>query len=323
MRYDDRLQQISHLISTDFSALAQKGGENGMTSLDRLAALSVQIVSLPMDSQKPMKSTSKGFKEMQSDSHQIRKSYPKELLVVKPQSGEAMAKLSGRLINAFMDPASMPIDSSIRLELEEIETGDKRSMSFEKPYYKFMQLRMGGKQTSTEDFEDIHFNGLDPKEAGVLRKAWWAAVRSVLDGLPIPDSARILLLGVRRFGGRSAFSYVMALVWTGKDYGVLKCHMDPTYLDCNMVCSGGVKEEVVTKALNGLKESKTKSFNDFAEAFETAVNEIMDSQEWEDQWSYPPMDVEDTDAYYQNEDILESYFHAFEQPDLGSWCFGK
>ena len=157
---------------------------------------------------------------------------------MKPQSGEAMTKLGSRLINGFLDPASMPVDASIR-------AGEDR----DRVHREALQIHAAaGGKTNPKDFEDIsnfHF-GLGPKEAGILRKAWWVA--SVLDGLPMTRHE----------------SYIMALVRTGKDYGVLKCHMEATYFACSTDCS---------------------------------ARSVMDSQEWGDQWTYPAMDAEDMDAY--------------------------
>ena len=65
----------------------------------------------------------------------------------------------------------------------------------------------------------------------------------------------------------------------------------------------------------------------FAEAFESALNDMMEHKKWEEDWSYPPMgegddDEDDLDTFYE-EETMESYFQAFEKPDLGTWCFGK
>ena len=133
--------------------------------------------------------------------------------------------------------------------------------------------------------------------------------------------------GERRLGGRSAYSLAMALVWTGKDYGVLKCHLDPAYLDCSIVCGGGIKERAVRAALEKLEKSKASSFKAFLAAFETALDRMMKCRSWADEWSYPPLEDEEDedriDDYYQDEEILESYFRALDEPDLGSWRFGK
>ena len=68
-----------------------------------------------------------------------------------------------------------------------------------------------------------------------------------------------------KLAGRSSYSLAMALVWTGQDYGVLKCHLDPAYLDCTMTCGGGIKEEYVKAALGVFlrKSQKMKTFNAF------------------------------------------------------------
>ena len=118
----------------------------------------------------------------------------------------------------------------------------------------------------------------------------------------------------------------MALVWTGNDYGVLKCHLDPTYPDCSIVCAGGIKEKTVRAALDKLlKKKEESSFKGFPADFETAVHKMMKSRAWADEWTYPPMEDDDDeerlDAYYQDENILES--HAFDKQDVGPWCFGK
>lgn len=296
------------------------------TSLDqRLPALSlVEILAcLPVASQPRMKSTSRVFKDIMESERcvQTRRSHPIEVVVVKPKTGKGLAKVASRLVDAFMksdSESTLPLVESIRVEWEKAE------------FYKFLQLRVGGEQAPPRPFEqDLYINGLDPKGAGRLRKAWWASVRSVLDGLPIPLSARVLLLGERRLGGRSSYSWAMALVWTGQDYGVLKCHLDAAYLDCTMICSGGIKEQYVKAALGVLlrKSQRMKTFNEFAEAFESALNDMMEHKKWEEDWSYPPMgegddDEDDLDTFYE-EETMESYFQAFEKPDLGTWCFGK
>ncbi|CAK9014494.1 unnamed protein product [Durusdinium trenchii] len=302
-----------------------------MTSLDQKlpAGSLVEILShLPVTSQPPMRSTSQAFKGIMT-SPLFRQVRPKEVLVVKPKTAKKMVNVASNLINGFMTPDSLPVVDSIRLEWEKTEVGDKKSMSFKNPFYKFLQLRVGGQQANAEPFEEeLYLNGLDPKGAEpALRKAWWASVRSVLDGLPIPESARILLLGDRRLGGRNAYSLVMALVWTGSDYGVLKCNLDPAYLDCNMHCSGGIKENTVTAALGVLlkRAHKINTFKTFAAAFETALNKMIDDHAWGDEWVYPPLDGEpdeDPDVYF-DEDTMDGYFKTFDQPDLGSWCFGR
>ena len=68
-----------------------------------------------------------------------------------------------------------------------------------------------------------------------------------------------------KLAGISSYSLAMALVWTGQDYGVLKCHLDPAYLDCTMTCGGGIKEEYVKAALGVFlrKSQKMKTFNAF------------------------------------------------------------
>jgi len=173
--------------------------ERAMTSLDqRLPALSlVEILAcLPVASQPRMKSTSRVFKDIMESERcvQTRRSHPIEVVVVKPKTGKGLAKVASRLVDAFMksdSESTLPLVESIRVEWEKAE------------FYKFLQLRVGGEQAPPRPFEqDLYINGLDPKGAGRLRKAWWASVRSVLDGLPIPLSARVLLLGERRLGGR-------------------------------------------------------------------------------------------------------------------------
>lgn len=175
-----------------------------MTSLDqRLPALSlVEILAcLPVASQPRMKSTSRVFKDIMESERcvQTRRSHPIEVVVVKPKTGKGLAKVASRLVDAFMksdSESTLPLVESIRVEWEKAEAGDKKSMSFDKPFYKFLQLRVGGEQAPPRPFEqDLYINGLDPKGAGRLRKAWWASVRSVLDGLPIPRSARFLVVG--------------------------------------------------------------------------------------------------------------------------------
>lgn len=308
-----------------------------MTSLDqRLPALSlVEIVaSLPVASQPQMKSTSRVFKDIMESERfvQIRRSHPIEVVVVKPKTGKNLVTVASRLVDAFMksdSESTLPLVESIRVEWAKAEVGDKKSMSFDNPFYKFLQLRVGGEQAPPPFEHDLCINGLDPKGAGRLRKAWWASVRSVLDGLPIPRCARVLLLGERRLGGRSSYSLAMALVWTGQDYGVLKCHLDPAYLDCTVTCGGGIKEQYVKAALGVFlrKSQKMKTFNAFAEAFESALNDMMEHKNWEEDWSYPPMgesddDEDNLDTFYE-EEAMESYFQAFDKPDLGTWCFGK
>ena len=149
---------------------------------------------LPAASRRSLRCTSKALKAI-SESERLLEARRSGLVVVKPKTGKDMAKAAGRLVEGFLKPDSFPMDS-VRLEWKKLEKGDKKSMSFKSPYYKFLQLRVGGIQASPEPFEqDLYINGLDPKEAGSARKAWWASVRSVLDGLPIPPKARVLLLG--------------------------------------------------------------------------------------------------------------------------------
>ena len=112
---------------------------------------------------------------------------------------------------------------------------------------------------------------------------------------------------------------------------MLKCRLDTAYLDCSIVCGGGIHENVVKTALGVLlKKSKSiTTFKAFLAAFENSVDKMMNRSAWKEEWVYPPIPDDDDDDedriddYFQDEEILESYFHAFEKPDLGSWCFGK
>eukprot|EP00438_Fugacium_kawagutii_P024528 Skav231379 [mRNA] locus=scaffold1586:834683:835594:- [translate_table: standard] len=300
---------------------------------------------MPVASHLYLKATCKNFKGlMESDCFvQGRKSCGLQVLVLMLKSGKMMAKLGCKLLNAFLHPESLPVMDSIRIESEELEKGDRPSMSFEKPYYRFLQLRVGGVQVPGQSMgADLYVNGLDPVEAGPLRKAWWA-VRSVIDGLAIPPDARILLIGDRRLGSRSGYSGLLALVSTGNDFGVLKCHLDPASLDCCMVCGGGIQKETVKQALRALisgrlerhgrfearrkPSSKIDSFLQFIFAFEVAINKMLDSARWNDQWSYFSRDAFDgysnPDQFFQDESKLQSYLSVRERPDLGPWCFGQ
>ena len=54
---------------------------------------------------------------------------------------------------------------------------------------------------------------------------------------------------------------------------------------------------------------------------------MMEHKNWEEDWSYPPLgesddDEDNLDTFYE-EEAMESYFQAFDKPDLGTWCFGK
>lgn len=155
----------------------------------------------------------------------------------------------------------------------------------------------------------------------------------MIDGLPIPPAARVLLKW-DRYLGDTACCLVMALISTGSEYGVLKCYLHDS-VDCCMVCGGGIKENLVKQELRSLvkcKSGKVNTFEEFLSAFEVAINGMMDSASWSDEWTYPPTGIVedeesdesgiDFDDFYE-EDMLEFYFHVLDQPDdVGPWYFG-
>ena len=114
---------------------------------------------------------------------------------------------------------------------------------------------------------------------------------------------------------RSAYSWVMAVVWTGRDYGVLRCHLDPTYMDCDMTCGGGIAQSAGTVLETLLQESQgMKSFTAFMAEFDDATQEMLSKAQWTDHWSWDDEDASD--------EQLEAVFNASEVPGLGEWCFG-
>ena len=213
-----------------------------MTSLDQelsTSALIEILVRVPFDA--PVPAVSRAFRTIWTSEAflEARRAFGIQLQLSRPRNSKDLLLTARRVVQRFRC-RNWP--GSVRVEFRQLEEGEKPSMSFKDPYFKFLQLRDGGVQIPAEPMEeDLYLNGLDPVGGGPVRTAWWAAVRSVLDGTVIPSDARILLLGDRRMGGRSAYSFVLALVWTGKDYGVVKCHLDPTYLSCSMVACGGIQ----------------------------------------------------------------------------------
>ena len=146
---------------------------------------SVEILSvLPASSLRNVRSTSKTVRAMMESTvfQEAVRLRPKELVVVRAGTGKKMVQQARNLINAFMTP-SCPMQS-VRLELEKLEEGDKKSMSFESPYYKFLQLREGGEQAHAVPFEhDLQLNGpLVPSSllegpcrdpSSVVHGLWW------------------------------------------------------------------------------------------------------------------------------------------------------
>ena len=292
-------------------------------SLDQKMATSALIeilVRVPLDV--PVPAVSRTFHKIwTSDAFlQARRAFGTELKRLTPDNSKDLLLAMRRLVQRFRRGKCA---GSVRVEFRQLEEGDKPSMSFDDPYFRFLQLRDGGVQIPAEPMEEeLYLNGLDPVGGGAVRNAWWAAVRSVLDGTAIPSDAQILLLGDRRMGGRSAYSLIMGLVWTGKDYGVLKCHLDPAYLDCNMEACGGIQAGPVAAALEKLEESDMKSFNDFAGEFEDAINTVTEVATWTDEWSYPilPDDSDDDELDEFDEEKVEKIFQVKEAPDcLGPW----
>ena len=251
---------------------------------------------------------------------QARRAFGTELQLLRPRNSKDLLLAMRRVVQRFR---CRTCPGSVRVEFRHREKGEKPSMSFDDPYFRFLQLRDGGVQIPAEPMEeDLYLNGLDPVGGGPVRTAWWAVVRSVLDGTAIPSNARILLLGDRRMGGRSAYSLIMALVWTGKDYGIVKCHLDPAYLDCTMEAWGGIQAQPVAAALEKLEKSKgMKSFKDFAGKLEDAINTMTKGATWTDEWSYPTLgDDSDDEPDEFDEEKAEKIFQVFEAPDsLGPW----
>ena len=290
-----------------------------MTSLDQelsTSALIEILVRVPFDA--PVPAVSRAFRTIWTSEAflEARRAFGIELQLLRPRNSKDLLLTARRVVQRFRC-RNWP--GSVRVEFRLLEEGEKPSMSFKDPYFKFLQLRDGGVQIPAEPMEeDLYLNGLDPVGGGPVRTAWWAAVRSVLDGTAIPSDARILLLGDRRMGGRSAYSFVLALVWTGKDYGVVKCHLDPTYLSCSMVACGGIQAGPASAALEKLEKSNgMKSFKDFAGKFEDAINTMTKGATWTDQWSYPTSDDDDDEFDDQK---LEEIFRVLEAPDcLGPW----
>eukprot|EP00438_Fugacium_kawagutii_P009223 Skav224568 [mRNA] locus=scaffold4295:192200:193015:- [translate_table: standard] len=263
---------------------------------------------------------------------QIRRSFGMQILVFKPETDEALTNLGLKLVEAFLQPKSAPVSDSIRVVSDLGTRATSWDANLDSAFYScFLQLRVGGAQAPAAPMGDLFMNGLDPVGGGAIRRAWWAGVRSVIDGLPIPPDARVLLIG-DRYLGDSAGCLVMALISTGNDYGVLKCYLRDS-MDCCMVCGGGIKEKLVKQELGSLIKCKSRNmvniFEEFLLAFEVSINGMMNSASWSDEWTYPPTSIMeddrsdiDFDDFYE-EDMLESYFHVLDQPDdVGPWCFG-
>ena len=245
-------------------------------------------------------------------------------LHVRPLQGAVLAKHILALLKEFLDPT--PGFESLRFESTKLESGDKPSHSFEKPYYRFVQLRVGGTQVPQKPMNrELYLDGLDPKGSTPrLRDAWWAVARSIFDGTPVPPSVRILMLGVRRHGGRSAYALNLALVWTGSEGGFVQCSMDPTYLDCGVRVCGGLSKEKLEAALKGLQASSHQTFDDCFDAFSEAADELGKVAGWQEEWQYQFDDSDDDgeeDNQNGDEDRMQSTFAAPCAKDR-TWCFG-
>lgn len=312
-----------------------------MTSLDqRLPAVALaEIFSLvPVATHLDLKATCKNLRDLMGSECflQIRRSgHGMQILVLKPETDEALANLGVKLVEAFLQPKSAPVSDSIRIVSENLDTRATSWDALDSAFCScFLQLRVGGAQAPAEPMGDLLMNGLDPVGGGAIRRAWWAGVRSVIDGLPIPPEARVLLTG-DRYLGDTACCLVMALISTGSDYGVLKCYLHDS-MDCCMVCGGGIKEKLVKQELGSLVKCKSwnmvNTFEEFLSTFEVAINGMMDSAEWSDEWTYPPTSIMEDDESDESdidfddffeEGMLEFYFHVLDQPDdVGPCWFG-
>ena len=161
----------------------------------------VEIFSyLPCSKDDTVKSTSKKVKDAMESAKMAWDSC--EQLILKPKTVGKVMTLVSSVLEAFLKPEKMPRVSSVRVESEMLEEGDKKSASCDNPYYRFLHLRVGQHEGQEAMSEGLYLNGLDPKNHQRIRKAWWSSVRAVWDGLDIPKGVKILLLGDRRHGGR-------------------------------------------------------------------------------------------------------------------------
>eukprot|EP00438_Fugacium_kawagutii_P004316 Skav229424 [mRNA] locus=scaffold2297:255178:256128:+ [translate_table: standard] len=315
-----------------------------MASLDR--SLSVwalaEIVSfVPVTSHWCLRTTCKDIRSIMGSEcfARARQSLGMQVLVLRLESREMLAKFGYELVEGFLHPELLPVIDSIRIEPEFFEWKPWSSFCghLEEGLYRFLQLRVGGVQVPAQQMHYLFpVDRLDPVEAGPLRRAWWDGVRSVINGLAIPPDARILLLGkaeqefFRNMHCERSVrddNVIMALVSTGNDFGVLKFVLERfPKMVCSMVCGGGIQEETVKQALRSLisgrlprrgrfearrkPSSKIDSFSKLIDAFEVAVDKMLDSAQWNAEWNNDGCDR------------FDSRFSVHERPDLGPWCFG-
>ena len=196
-------------------------------------------------------------------------------------SSSGVFKGALRLLKAFLEPR--PGIENIRFETEGVHKGEK--------VYKFAQLRVGGPQVPPGPMgRKLRLERVDPRGASrCLRDAYWAVMRSVYDGSPIPPAARILVIGNREEASDGQSSMALAVVWTGSEGGVVKSSYASEWPDCSITACGGVPERDMRTALASILQpamKKLRSFGELLHAFEDGLNSMEESSSWQDEWDY-------------------------------------
>lgn len=291
-------------------------------------ALMETMARVPLMSQGPVKATCWNLKQLLISSafYKVRmdSGWGPEIRISRVASSKYMIDRALHLVEMFLHQQAC---ESARIELEALEDGDKPSASHDAPYFKYAQFRAGGAQVPAEPMQqDLYLDLLDPKDGSErLREAWWAVARSIFDGTPVPASVRILALGARRHGGRSAYSQIRALVWTGSQCGYLICSMDPAYMDVSMSIHGGLSEEWMRTSLTSFlgNAKRDGTFNELLHDFPCMLESPeLGSSTWSDVWEFDQDMNEDGIDEEAQEGYLDTIFGVEKRADQKSWSFG-
>ena len=237
------------------------------------------------------------------------------------------------LLTAFMEP--LPGIENVCFERDGVHQGER--------FYHFVQLRVGGPQVPPSPFNrHLYLDRVDPIGASRrLRDAYWAVVRSVFDGSPIPLAARIFILGKKEEADQedgNSSAMALAVVWTGSEGGVVKTAYDSSWPDCGISACGGVSKNDMQSALASLQQlapGKRPSFTALLEAFEKSLNAMEEGAGWQEEWDYDESewhreyhesgeesgeisDEEDVEP----DDVQQSTFDAPARADA-TWHFGE
>jgi hypothetical protein len=238
-----------------------------------------------------------------------------EKLVCRTDSSAAMVDIVLRWLYTFPDVTEELGGYSFENQRVEMEVGEPGDGPFDHDplFFKFAQIRVPGPQVPAFPILGCSLDDLDPKDASArLRDAWWVVARSIFAGTPLPDAMTCLALVQHRDsedpdqpGTRHPRSWwvdqgyepprpesdsFMALIWTGRQYGLLSCqdtHYSPTPY-CTINVWGGVSADWVQgHLLNTLVGGAllTSTFTGLCKVFESLLDEEIPST-WNESWRF-------------------------------------